>query len=466
MSTRNIDKVDLLLSKLDKTQIADFIRKECCNSKQLQDRFLALGAGTLFKPDSAKYASRVEDLIEDYSDRHGYIDYRATFDFNCAVSRILDEAEDAMRKGQWEVAVAVLTGVASISEDILNSGDDSAGELGAIVSACFEKWHELCANETLPEDIKAEIFELALSRFFEKDLKGWDWWWDWMEMAISLADTSEKQSRIIKALDAIKPNGDSWSAKHNAETAQKYKLEIMSKSGSPEDQIKFMYDNVSNPDFRNRLIQMAWDKADYDEVLRLAGDGVNHDAKYAGLVSDWHKWKYKAYHEIGDKVNELQLARHFFFKGGIWGEKEYSMESMYSSLKTLVSKDEWKKYVETLISEAQGKKDIIRLLYICTQEKMWQEYMDYIRKNPSIYNIDDAPKEVKKLFRDEIVKLYAAAVRNYFQRASNRDSYREGVTYLRKLIKYGGTKEAEQIVTEQKSRTPRRPALIDELSKL
>lgn len=466
MSTRNIDKVDLLLSKLDKTQIADFIRKECCNSKQLQDRFLALGAGTLFKPDSAKYASRVEDLIEDYSDRHGYIDYRATFDFNCAVSRILDEAEDAMRKGQWEVAVAVLTGVASISEDILNSGDDSAGELGAIVSACFEKWHELCANETLPEDIKAEIFELALSRFFEKYLKGWDWWWDWMEMAISLADTSEKQSRIIKALDAIKPNGDSWSAKHNAETAQKYKLEIMSKSGSPEDQIKFMYDNVSNPDFRNRLIQMAWDKADYDEVLRLAGDGVNHDAKYAGLVSDWHKWKYKAYHEIGDKVNELQLARHFFFKGGIWGEKEYSMESMYSSLKTLVSKDEWKKYVETLISEAQGKKDIIRLLYICTQEKMWQEYMDYIRKNPSIYNIDDAPKEVKKLFKDEIVKLYAAAVRNDFQRASNRDSYREGVTYLRKLIKYGGTKEAEQIVTEQKSRTPRRPALIDELSKL
>ena len=466
MSTRNIDKVDLLLSKLDKTQIADFIRKECCNSKQLQDRFLALGAGTLFKPDSAKYASRVEDLIEDYSDRHGYIDYRATFDFNCAVSRILDEAEDAMRKGQWEVAVAVLKGIASVSEDILNSGDDSAGELGAIVSACFEKWHELCADETLPEDIKAEIFELALSRFFEKDLKGWDWWWDWMEMAISLADTSEKQSRIIKALDAIKPNGDSWSAKHNAETAQKYKLEIMSKSGSPEDQIKFMYDNVSNPDFRNRLIQMAWDKADYDEVLRLAGDGVNHDAEYAGLVSDWHKWKYKAYHEIGDKVNELQLARHFFFKGGIWGEKEYSMESMYSSLKTLVSKDEWKKYVETLISEAQGKKDIIRLLYICTQEKMWQEYMDYIRKNPSIYNIDDAPKEVKKLFKDEIVKLYAAAVRNDFQRASNRDSYREGVTYLRKLIKYGGTKEAEQIVTEQKSRTPRRPALIDELSKL
>ena len=82
------------------------------------------------------------------------------------------------------------------------------------------------------------------------------------------------------------------------------------------------------------------------------------------------------------------------------------------------------------------------------------------------YNIDDAPKEVKKLFGDEIVKLYAAAVRNFFQCASNRDSYREGVALLRKLIRYGGTEEAEQIATEQKSRIPRRPALIDELSKL
>lgn len=466
MAKQNMDKVDILLSKLDKKQLADFIRKECSINRLFQDRFLSLGAGTLFKPDPAKYASRVENLIEDYSDRDGYIDYRSTFDFNRAVTRILEEAEEAIRKEQWEVAIAVLTGIASVAEDILNGGDDSAGELGAIVDDCFEKWHELCSETNLPISTKSEIFELALSRFKDNDLKGWDWWWDWIEIAIDLADTSDKQSRVIKALDAIKPIGDDWSGRYNANTAQKYKLEIMSRCGTPGDQVKFMYDNVANPDFRQRLIQMAWDKADYDEVLRLAKDGVNHDAEYAGLVSDWHKWEYKAYHEIGDKSNELQLARHFFFGGSRWGEKEYSMESMYSALKTLVPHEEWQKYVKALINEAQGKRDIVRLLYIYTQEKMWQDYMGYIRKNPSIYNIDDTPNEVKKLYRDEIIKLYASSVRNYFQRASNRDSYREGVVFLRKLIRYGGTKEAEQIVTEQKSRTPRRPALIDELSKL
>ena len=453
------------MSKLDKIQLADFIRKECANDRHLQDRFLSLGAGTLFKPNPAIYASRVEDLIEDYCGRRGYIVYRDTFDFNRSVSRILDEADEAVEKGQWEVAVAVLTGIASVSEDILNSGDDSAGELGAIVSDCFEKWHEICTDESVPKDIKDEIFELALSRFNNRDLKGWDWWWDWMEMAIDLADTSEKQSRVIKSLDSIKPNGDDWSSRYTVNTAQKYKLDMMSRCGNEEDQIKFMYDNVSNSDFRKRLIQIAWDKADYNEVIRLTQDGVNQDAEYAGLVSDWYKWQYRVYREIGDKDNELKLARHFFFKGGRWGEKEYSMESMYSVIKSIIPQNEWSKYVEILISEAKNKRDTCRLLHIYIEEKMWHEYMDYLRNNPSIYNIDDSPKEVKKLFKDEIIKLYASAVRSFFQKASDRKSYRDGVDLLRNLIKYGGKKEAELIIAEQKSRIPRRPALIDELSK-
>ena len=67
VAKKKIDKVDLLLSELDKTQLANFIKKECSDSRQLKERFLALGAGTLFKPDPTKYASRVETLMEEYS---------------------------------------------------------------------------------------------------------------------------------------------------------------------------------------------------------------------------------------------------------------------------------------------------------------------------------------------------------------------------------------------------------------
>ena len=43
---------------------------------------------------------------------------------------------------------------------------------------------------------------------------------------------------------------------------------------------------------------------------------------------------------------------------------------------------------------------------------------------------------------------------------------REGAEMLKKLIKYGGGAVASRIIEEQKNRMPRRPALIEELSKI
>ena len=71
-----------------------------------------------------------------------------------------------------------------------------------------------------------------------------------------------------------------------------------------------------------------------------------------------------------------------------------------------------------------------------------------------------------KLYNDELVHLYAVCIKSFFQRASSRNAYCEGVSLLRKLINYGGRTEVDKIINEQKARAPRRPALIDKLSKL
>lgn len=467
MQKKKITDVELLLSKLGKQQLCEFIREECAGDRQFQQRFLALGAGSIFRPKSTDYQSRILEIIEDFEGRHGYVEYRDTFDLNRAVCKIIDEADAAIRNQRWQVAIAILEGVALAGEDIINCGDDSAGELGSIVEECFTKWYELCGEETLPPKIKSEIFVLSIGYFTKEHLKGWDWWWNWIQIAISLADTSEKQERIFKALDnIINSKGDEWSVKYNMQTAQRYKLEMLSKSGTPEEQRKFMYANVGNPDFRKRLLQMAWDEGNYEEVLRMAQDGVTHDSECIGLVNEWHKWELKVYRQKNDSANTLKLSQYFFFEGGRLGEKEYSMETMYALMKSIVSDEEWNDFIEALVKEASKKRGGVRMLFIYTQEKMWDRYMGYLRNAPSVCNLDEAPREVWKLYKDELIKLYASCVRHFFQYASNRNSYCEGVNLLRKLNKYGGKAEADKIVVEQKSRTPRRPALIDELSKL
>lgn len=50
MRTRKGNDIELLLSRLDKEQLCDFIKEECANDRQLQQRFLSLGAGTIFAP--------------------------------------------------------------------------------------------------------------------------------------------------------------------------------------------------------------------------------------------------------------------------------------------------------------------------------------------------------------------------------------------------------------------------------
>ena len=467
MKRKGVNDIELLLSELDKQQLCDFIRVECANDRHFQQRFLSLGTGFLTSPKFSDYHARIMDVIEEFGDRHGYVEYSKTFRLNRAICQIIDEADVAIQNYQWDVAKLILDSIATSGEDILYCGDDSAGELGDILHYCFQKWHELSSDELLPEGKKSELFELSLTHFAEGCLKEFDWWWDWIQMAIQLADDEEMQGRIIQELDkVINIKGDEWGVNYNRQVAQRHKLEIMSKRGTPEEQFKFMYENVSNPDFRRRLLQMAWDRGDYKEVLRLAVDGSTHDSNYAGLVNDWHKWELKVYLQTHDHAGSLRLYQYFFFNGGRFGEEAYSMENIYGQMKSIVLEDEWNDFVETLIKDAVSSRSYFRMLFIYSQEKMWVRYMDYLRKSPVIYELDDAPEEVWELYKDELVQLYTAGVKSFFQRASSRNAYCEGVSMLRKLINYGGRTEVGKIINEQKARIPRRPALIDELSKL
>lgn len=465
MADDNMNRVDVLLSKLDRKQLEEFIRNECGENSKFRNRFLALGLGSVFAPTPEAYSDMVHDLIDDYSSSEGYIKYRDTFEFNRDMTNIFDETIYALENKQWNTALAILTGVADCLDDILYSGDDSAGELSSIVEIYFNRLFELASEDDLPQDIRDKIFKMALTRFNSGELKGSNWWWSWIELALDHADNPEKEDRLKEAMKTVEQHSEGWSAEHDIRTAQSYILEIMSKRGTLAEQRKFMYDNVSNPEFRDRLMEMAWDEKNYDEVLRLAKEGEAHDSTFPGLISDWRKWELKVYRQTDDKENILRLARFFFFNGGRFGEKEYYMGPMYDLMKSLINNDKWPEFVESLLKDENCIRSTHEL-FIYTQEKMWSRYMEYLRNNPNIYYLKNAPEEVREQYHDEFIALFAKRVRQFFLASSNRKDYSEGVQLLKELLQYGGTKEAQSIIEEQKSRKPRRPALIDELSKI
>lgn len=133
-------------------------------------------------------------------------------------------------------------------------------------------------------------------------------------------------------------------------------------------------------------------------------------------------------------------------------------------MKSKVDTAIWTEWIEDLIKDAS--KSPYLLLYIFTQEKLWDRYMDYIKANPSRYLLEEAPLQVRDTNKEEFVRLYALCIENHFKYASDRNAYRDGASMLKNLMEYGGRDDAMKIIEQQKERRPRRPALIEELSKI
>ena len=462
---KDSEKISKLLSYLNKEEIDHFIIKECERDKSFTNRFLALGNDKIFRVNDSTYQKRIENLIEKYSDRYGFIEYYQTFKFNREVLEILEEADEAIKKNNWDLAIAVLTGVANVSEDIIENGDDSAGCLGEIVNYCFELWIDLSLMD-LPTNTAENIFDLAIKRFQDKDLEGWDWWWTWIEIAINLAITQERKKLILETIDSIKIEGDGWKRRHLQEQINSYKLKIIRSFADSKTILQFMYDNKKSPKIRKELLEYLWKKEKYDEILNIVKDGIKSDSEYRGLVRDWQIWEFKVYQKQRNKEKTLELARQFFLDGTYRRYDELTIDSIYGLLKSLVPEKDWALFLENLIKDSGKGLYENQCLYIFEKEAMWERYVDYLKKFPSFHAIEEAPKIVKQNYNDILIDLYAEAVRDYFRSASGRPQYQTGISYIKKLIKLGGKEQAIQINTEQINRTPRRPALIQELSKL
>ena len=96
MKRKGVNDIESLLSELDKQQLCDFIRVECANDRHFQQRLLSLGIGILSPPKLSDYHTRIMDVIEDFGDRHGYVEYSKTFRLNRAICQIIDEADIAI----------------------------------------------------------------------------------------------------------------------------------------------------------------------------------------------------------------------------------------------------------------------------------------------------------------------------------------------------------------------------------
>lgn len=205
----------------------------------------------------------------------------------------------------------------------------------------------------------------------------------------------------------------------------------------------------------------------YDEAIRLLNEGIEIAEKeeHIGTVDEWLKTKLRIYemtHQTSDVINTCRLL---FVSGR--DRLEY-----YSKLKTLVPKEEWKSFLDTMMKETQfskyfsfGENDEAE---IYVREKDYERlFMLLLSVN---YNQLKAlmkyAHHLKNTHSEPLIAMYASLLNDYAEQNMGRNHYEFVAQALLCAKKLNGGQEAvKRLVAEFRVKYKRRPAMMEVLGR-
>ena len=456
--------VEKLLSTLSNDDLKNFIRSICSSNRYVRQEFVSSHINLVMPVSTETYTLQIDELLESCSDRHGFIEWNRAGDVGQGLEDIIEAAKNAANDHDWQEAFCRLKAILAKADLLLNSCDDSNGDIGGPIKEALSFLQEL-SERTLPEAFRKELFVYCLDCFKRNVLDGWYWNWTFAECAVALTKSKKDCEPLEHLLDNYKS-----SSVYSESTDHRHVLDIrllmIDKWGTKEEATEFMNVNMDNPDFRRKLINKSMDAKDFHEVIRIANDGIKKDEeKYPGLANDWRNYQLLSYIEMGDSMNIAILARYFLLgSGDRYNKREY----YYDLLKEHTPEDQWQETIQGCISELKRKcmpnQDFIMQIYEWEQE--WQQYFDTLRKCVTLRRMEDAEPALAKRYGDDFISLYADALRNYVKGNMGRSSYQEACRYLRRIKKLGAKEVVEELIAEFRVKYKARRALLEELSRV
>jgi len=450
-------QVDELLEKATHDELKQFVREKASQNTMFRDLFLSSFAQ--HNPDESKefYVKQVKSILRAVSDRHGFIDWTASSIAGNMVDNLIESAQKQIDKGNYKSAVFICTAIMEQMTEALQYSDDSNGDIGGPIDAANEMLHTI-AQKQIPEEIRRLIIDYCFDSFDKQIYSGWDWHLGVLRLAALLVKTEGEIESIFKRIDKAQRS------EYEKKEAQTIKYEILLKTKGEAAAEKYMELNITNSNLRREAIQIAIKKKNYEKAISLAKDGVKYDLKdKPGLAKEWYDWLLKIAQAQNEIEKIIEYAR-LLFVDNFRHEQDY-----YKILKLHVEPEKWNSFVEAIIEDISKKKhwvdtDLIAKIFI--KEEWWSRLFELVKKSPTLTTIEHYEKYLSKHYADEIVELYAIGITNYMKNNMGRDHYQNACRYIRKIIKLGARKKANEIISYLRNEYPKRKALLEELSKI
>ena len=454
-------EVEEIIERIPEEELRSFVKGIAAQDSEIRNTLMTRYAVKIDEKQMNLLKQGVGQLVWEYGDRSGYIDYRNALDFCWALENYLEEKGNTLieRKcyGQaFELTNYVFKTIGNI--DI----DDSDGGTAQVANACYDKWKEILEN--CSEEEKNEMFSWFMSHL------SCDYVVDYMEDYMEDFLTHEFQNRemlekMLKDLDkriemqtSSTDCGSTWSARYGYENNIIKRLEFMERLDLPAEEIReYRRQHWRFSAVRELEIQENLDNGNLGEAIRILQESKILDKEYPGLIARYSEQLISIYETQPDKEAYKKELLYYVFEC-----PQNNLVHIYK-LKEVCTDKEWEDYREQILKRPKN----YNILYpFMEKEGMYERMIECIKKETFIYNLDRYEKVLKDKFPEQVRDIYISYLHHEAERAGNRKRYRELIKYLKKIRRYpGGKEKASEIAENWRGMYYRRTAMMDEMRK-
>ena len=427
------------------------IRKWAEKNPQFQTELALLYTGTLPSGLACTWEDTLQEMIDDASNRHGYVDYRDAYDLMCDMSDYMDQQLDLLLDaGLLMDAFELVYTVFTIADDV--EMDDSDGGLYMLFSECTDAWRKIVdlADHTQQAELYQKFIECIDNSKWSFGIQEFE------DLFFSLSwndNFLHETHRLLDRTIARYKDGDDYRLSQYLS----FKENTMRRLGASDCEIiSFWKTYFHLPTARTRLLDIYM-TCDLDAAIALLCECKKLDHN-TSLSVVHHSEKLVELYHLKNMHEALKDELQFLiFKCRAIKNTHLQM------LKNLSSPEDWTMSVQQLLALPLWPRE---RFVIFNFEHRYQQLLDELVEQVDFIAFEHYEKSLYSWSPEKTCDCYVDFLKHEMRAASNRKQYWSVIQHLKNLLKYpNGNQTVSAVVQYWRTQHNNRPAMKDELQK-
>lgn len=458
-------RVQDIFEKASKEELQGFIIAQFIRDGGIKNAFVAHFAEYLDEDEQQKYRTIVRNIYKSAQDRHGFIDYHSAFLLTNPLFELVEKANTLLEGKNLRESLAICKAIIEETPLYLNNMDDSNGSAWDNFYYAFDTMIEIVQH--IPPPLKDELFEYCITEFTKEKYHGFGLEDSFLDLIPELISTEDQERQYFELIDRqIEAKRTNSYSDFGILRLIKAKMEYYLKSERKEDASALIEAHKEYPEFREKLINNAITREDFETAKTLCSEGIELAIKkrHSGIVTKWEKKRLEIAKIEENTFEVRKWAEKLFF------ENYYNM-TYYNELKATYSNQDWSDKCEKLIKKIRGDKSIGGYSNFSTLAEIYAEekYLDRLLKllqinNSSLSFVDSYAPLLRSKYPTEILSFYKKGIERLATQ-TGRSIYNEVATYLKNMKQIeGGSETVESIIERFRVQYSNRPAMMEILN--